>query len=84
MHNAESILVIITSSALTLFLIVGIVVLILIAKLLHAIRHMVQKAEQLVDTASSAAEMLRNASGPLAVFKLVRNIMGVVDKMHKS
>ena len=84
MHNAESILVIITSVTLTCFLIAAIVVLVLIAKLLQAIRHMVQKAERLVETAGSAAEMLKNASGPLALFKLVRNIMHAVDSMHKS
>lgn len=84
MHNAESILVIITSVTLSLFLIVGIVVLVLVAKLLQAIRHLVHKAEQLVETASGAADMLKNASGPLALFKLVRNIISTMDKMHKS
>jgi type IV secretory pathway VirB3-like protein len=84
MHNAESILVIITSTALTLFLIAGIIVMVLIAKLLNAVRRIVQKAEQVVETAGDAAQMLRNASGPLAFFKVVRNIIQTVDKMHKS
>lgn len=84
MHNAESILVIITSATLSLFLIVGVVVLVLIAKLLQAVRRIVEKAEQVVETAGEAAEMLRNASGPLAFFKVIGNIVRAVDKMYKS
>ena len=83
MQNAESILVIIVSSVLTLFLITSIVVLIMIAKLVTAIKRMVDHAEQVVETAGEAAEMLRNASGPLALFKVLRNVMNSFDKMHK-
>ena len=83
MQNAESILVIIVSSVLTIFLISSIVVLILLAKLIQGIRHIVERAEELVETASEAAEMLRNASGPLALFKVVRNILKAVDKERK-
>ncbi|MGI0133749.1 MAG: hypothetical protein ACREBW_02165 [Candidatus Micrarchaeaceae archaeon] len=84
MYNAESVLVIILSTTLSLFLIVGVVVLVLIAKLLQAVRRIVEKAEQVVETAGEAAEMLRNASGPLAFFKVIGNIVRAVDKMHKS
>lgn len=83
MHNAESILVIIVSSVLTIFLIASIVVLVLIAKLVASVKRIVEHAEQVLETAGEAAEMLRNASGPLALFKVVRNIMNSFDKMHK-
>ena len=83
MQNAEAILVIIVSSVLTLFLIVSIIVLVMIAKLVSAIKRMVDHAEQVVETAGEAAEMLRNASGPLALFKVLRNVVNSFDKMHK-
>ena len=83
MQNAESILVIIVSTVLALFLLTAIIVLVLIAKLVQAIRQLVARAEDLVETAGEAAEMLRDASGPLALFKLVRNIMKAVDKARK-
>ena len=83
MQNAESILVIIVSTVLALFLLTAIIVLVLIAKLVQAIRRLVARAEDLVETAGEAAEMLRDASGPLALFKLVRNIMKAVDKARK-
>ena len=83
MHEAESILVIIVSSVLTLFLIISIIVLVMIAKLVSAIRRVVERAESVVETASEAAEMMRNASGPLALFKVVSNILKSVEKMRK-
>lgn len=83
MQNAEAILVIIVSSVLTLFLITSVVVLVMIAKLVSAIKRMVDHAEQVVETAGEAAEMLRNASGPLALFKVLRNVVNSFDKMHK-
>jgi hypothetical protein len=83
MHNAESILVIILSVTLTVFLLVTILVLVLIAKLIKAMQHLIEKAEHIVDSAEEAALLLKNASGPLALFKLVRNIFAFVEKMHK-
>ena len=84
MHEAESILVIIVSATLTVFLIVGIVVLLLIAKLIKAVMRIVERAQQVVETAEEAATMLRNASGPLALFKVIRNIVNTVEKVHKQ
>lgn len=83
MQNAESILVIIVSATLALFLVTAIVVMVLIAKLVQALRRIVDDAERVVETAGEAAEMLRNASGPLALFKVVRNMVNAVDKMRK-
>lgn len=83
MQNAESVLVIIVSATLALFLVTAIVVMVLIAKLVQALRRIVDDAERVVETAGEAAEMLRNASGPLALFKVVRNMVNAVDKMRK-
>lgn len=83
MHEAESILVIIVSSVLTLFLITSVIVLVMVAKLVGAIRRVVEHAESVVETASEAAEMMRNASGPLALFKVLSNIIKTVEKSRK-
>lgn len=83
MQNAESTLVIIVSTVLALFLLTAIIVLIMIAKLVQSIKRVVEQAERVVETAGEAADMLRNASGPLALFKLVRNMMNAVDKARK-
>lgn len=83
MQNAESILVIIVSAILALFLLVAIVVLVMIARLVQTLRHIIEEAEKVVETAGEAADMLRNASGPLALFKVIRNVMKAVDKARK-
>jgi hypothetical protein len=83
MENAQSILVIIVSSLLSLVLILGIVVLVMIIKLAKAVRTVVAKAEHVVDSAEAATEVLKNASGPLAFLKLVRNIMKMSEKFRK-
>ncbi len=83
MQNAESILVIIVSTVLTLFLVTLIVVLVLVARLISAIKRTVDRAEQVVETAGEAAEMLKNASGPLALFKVMRNMVKAFEKMQK-
>lgn len=75
MENAQSILVIIVSSFLTLFLIVTIVLILLVIKLVKQLKIVVDKAEKAVESVEHAGEVLKNTSGPLALVKLVRNII---------
>ena len=74
MASAESILVIIVSSTLTIFLVVGIAVLALIVRVLLSVKRLVRQAEQMVDVAEEAAEALKSASGPVSLFQAVRKI----------
>jgi len=83
MENAQSILVIIVSALLSLFLILGIIMLVFAIKLVKTVRTVVKKAEQVIDSAEAATEMLKNAGGPLAVLKVIRNIMKMADKFRK-
>jgi hypothetical protein len=83
MEHAQEILVIIVSSLLSLFLIFGIIVLVLAIKLVRAVRKVVGKAEHDIDSAEAATEVIKNASGPLAVLKLIRNIVKTVEKRRK-
>ena len=49
-------------------------------KLMKQLKLIADRAEKAVDSVSSAGTMLRNASGPLAIVKLVRNMV----KQHKT
>lgn len=82
-NNAESILIIILSCTLVIFLTVGIVVGVLTAKLISSARELVKKAEHFVDSAESAAAAIKNVGGPLAAFKLIRNVMEMFNKKRK-
>lgn len=80
MDLATQILVIIVSSVLTIFLIAGIVVSVLTAKLLKEIRLLIARAEELADSAAQIGEIFKDASGPLALIKLIRNIINSFNK----
>jgi len=75
METAALILLIVVSAALTIFLIVAIVLFVVLVKLINKLRYLVEQAEKAVDTVTTAGELLKNASGPLAVVKMVRNIV---------
>lgn len=80
MDTASQILIIIVSGVLTIFLIVLIVLLSQVIKLVKQVKLIADKAEKAVESVSTAGEMLRNASGPLAVVKLVRNMVKHYNK----
>lgn len=82
MEDAQTILVIITSSLLALFLLIGIVLMVIVVRLASAIKRITHKAEGLIDSAESVTEAFKNVSGPLALAKLIKNIVTLVNK-HK-
>jgi hypothetical protein len=80
MHNAESILVIIVSSFLTLFLIVTIVLILLLIKLVKQLRIIADKAEKAVESVEHAGEIFKNTAGPLGAMKFMRNVYKQFNK----
>lgn len=83
METSQDILVIILSATLATLLALAIVIAILIIKLLQGIKRITDKAEHVVETAEHVGEAFSNASGSLALFKLVRNVADMVSK-HKA
>jgi hypothetical protein len=84
MEQAETILVIITSSLLALLLLIGIVLAVMIIKLVKSIRHIAIKAEGFIDSAEAVTDAFKNVSGPLAMVKMVQNIVSMVNDHKKS
>jgi uncharacterized membrane protein len=83
MSTTDNVLLIIITSLLSLLLISIIAVVIMIFKLLSSIRKVVIKAESVIDSVESAADVLKDTQGRLALFKLVRNIMKMVQGSKK-
>lgn len=83
MEHAQEILVVIVSAVLALFLLVAIVVLVLIARLVVAAKRAIAKAEHVIDSAEAATTIIKNAGGPLAAAKIIRNIMKLAGKVRK-
>lgn len=83
MDTATHILVIILSAFLALFLLLGIIGLVQAIRLMRAIQRIAHKAEAIIESAESVGTLFRNAAGPLAIFKLIRNMAHVVKGNKK-
>lgn len=83
MESAQTILVIIVSAVLAIFLTVSIILLVVLVKLVRSTRRAVAKAEHIIDNAEAASDILRNAGGPIAVLKIIRNIINLASKIRK-
>jgi hypothetical protein len=84
METASWILLIVVSSALTIFLIVLIVATSYFIGILKQVKRITMQAENAVDSLESAASTLRNSASPLAVLKLVGNIVSQASKFNKK
>lgn len=80
MTTTDQVLLIILTSLLSLFFILWIAVVVMILKLLGNVKRVVAKAEDVIDSVESAAEVLKDTQGRLAFFKLVRNIFKMVNR----
>ena len=80
MEDAQTILVIINSVVLTVFLILGIVTMVLAIRVFASLKRVAQKAESVVDSAEAATEAFKNASGSLAFMKIIKNLVELVQR----
>lgn len=78
MDNASEVLLIVVSSALTIFLIVAIIATVYLIKIFKNINHITEKAEKLADQAEAVGEFFQKSAGSLAVGKLVANIVNSI------
>lgn len=83
MNTSEQILVIVLATVLAILLVLAVVIAIMTIRLIKSVNRIADKAEQLIESAEHVGQVFRNASGPLAVFKVVQNIADLVAK-HKS
>lgn len=83
MDTGFDILVIILSVTLAIFLILAITVAILAIKLFKTLNRIADKAESVVESAETVGRFFKTASGPLAVFKLIHNIVEGVGQHGK-
>jgi len=51
-----------------------------IVKILHTVRRVANRAEEVVDSVESAADVLKNAGGKLALFKVLKNVIDLTQR----
>jgi len=83
MDTAFEVLAIVLSSLFIILLVVSIVAAALALKIVLTVRRVVAKGEQVIDSAEAAAEIFKNAAGPLGAIKTILNVIETVAK-HKS
>jgi ABC-type multidrug transport system fused ATPase/permease subunit len=84
METASLVLLIVVSSALTVFLIVSIVAISYFIGVLKQVKRIATQAESAVDSIESAAATFQRSASPLAVLKLIGNIVNQASKFNKK
>jgi hypothetical protein len=83
MTTTDNALLIIITTLLSLLLLASLMVTVIVYKLLSSVKRVVAKAEGVIDSVESATEVLKDSKGNLALFKLIRNIIKLVQKGRK-
>ncbi len=83
MSTTDTILLIIVTGLLSVFIILCIAVVVSVLKLLTVVKRVVEKAEEVAHSVESAAEILKDTGGRLALFKLIRNIIKIAQRSRK-
>ena len=84
MNTASEVLVIIVSSVLSIFLLLAIVALVYLIGILKQVKKVTSRAENVAETVQAAASAFERTATPLAVFKLIGNIVGHAQKRRKG
>jgi predicted secreted protein len=84
MDTAAQWLLIIVSSVLSLFLIFMIIALVYFIKLIKEIRRLAEKADNVAGSVEAAAGAFERAASPLAVLKIIGNIIDQASKIRKG
>lgn len=82
--DAFEILVIILSSFLAIFLLLGIVTLVYLVKFIKNIKEISDKAKSVVDDASSFASTMKKTAAPAAMAKFVSEQISYALKKHNQ
>ncbi len=83
MENATEILVVILSAFLAIFLLLNIILAIILIKLALALRHIAEKAEDVVGNVEAAAGMIKKSVNPLVIGKFFVNLAETVLKKDR-
>ena len=79
MDTTDTTLLIILTALLSIFIIVCTAIAVVIFQLVRAAKKAVAKAEHVIDSVENAAEVFKDASGKMAMAKLIKNIFNLVN-----
>lgn len=84
MSTLDTVFLGVAACTLALFFLIGTVLLVYVLKLVKAVKGVIAKAESAIDTVEAATETIKNigdnASGPLALMKVIKNIVNLMNR----
>ncbi len=83
MDTTLKVLIIIVSSALSLFLIVAIMLIVKLIQVTQSLKKIALKAEKVADSAESIGEFFKHTASPMALGRFITNIVDAVKKHNK-
>jgi hypothetical protein len=78
MENAQEILVVFLSTALAIFLLLSIILLVICIKIANHIKRISEKAEAITDRAEDIADFFSKAATPMALGKVIGSVVDAV------
>jgi predicted PurR-regulated permease PerM len=84
MNTASETLLIIVSSVLSIFLVVLIIALVYIIKILKQVKRVTDRAENVADSVEAAAAVFEKTASPLAILKIVGNIIEQTTRIRRK
>lgn len=84
MNTAEQALLLILSGALAVLLVLAIIATVQIIKLVKVMQDIAVKAQGFIDSAESAADMVKNAVGKVSALRFLHSVFDMVIKNKKK
>ncbi len=84
MNTTDHVLLIILTSLLSIFFIVCIIAAVAAVKLIKEVRIVVSRAEDVVNSVETATEVLRHTGDKVAIFKIIKTIVGLTQKKRRK
>ena len=82
--SSDSTLLFVLTVLLSAFFLMSIIVGVLVVRILASINRVVAKAESVIDSVESAADVLKDVGGHLSIIKLVKNILDLTQRKKKE
>jgi hypothetical protein len=84
LSTTQEVLLIILSSALAIFLILAIAVVVTVLVILKKVKLFIEKAEHIVESAETAANIFKKTATPVGIFHVIQNIVSTVSNKRNK
>ena len=84
MDDAAQLLLIIVSSALTVFLVALVIALVFLIQLLRRVKRLSERADHVADSVEAAANAFQKTAAALAIFKFVSSIIKGASRSRRN